>query len=531
MIEDLWNDLVAAIYSALFGIKEELWDTVSGMYYETLYSYFSKSAGPLTDAFSGLVMASYVGVVVAAGLIILSYETLQTKYSLREMLPRLIIAVLLVGLAKEITWQVFGNSLVIVDAFTLTDRVHSVYCDNFPDGSSAPIDVTECEGYEPKMRSVFANHAFMVPTGPGANDPVGLVDVGMQLVSIWCYLTLLVIFLLRNVAWFCVLIMAPLALACHALPQSERFAHYWWRLLGACLASSVGQAALIWVYHQLEGNIVRQSNDDEIYVDDYHLQLFYIVLIVWLMWKLHKMAFQLARGKTVTAPGSGFLKYLLLNRLMSGRSGGPSKSHRPRRRRNRSDDDDDDRSPRATPNPTPRSHQPRRNHGNGTSLGGPAPKTSQPGNGGSDASPTGPAPSPAEVRRRTSRKETKAYREWEEFRRTADEFHENQTESRREARQAGKDRRTDRRTEAVAEAIANPRRDRRSAAASPNATERTESSRPRRTEDRTASSVMPPAHRRIAIAYRSSDPPSEGSDSPSRDKGGGAGSADEGGER
>ncbi|GAB4001554.1 hypothetical protein GCM10029992_37400 [Glycomyces albus] len=527
MIEDLWNDLLAAIYSALFGIKEQLWDTVSGMYYETLYSYFSKSAGPLTDAFTGLVMASYVGVVVAAGLIILSYETLQTKYSLREMIPRLIIAVLLVGLAKEITWQVFGNSLLIVDAFTLTDRVHSVYCDNFPDGSETPIDITECEGYESKTRSVFANHAFMVPTGPNADDPVGLVDVGMQLVSIWCYLTLIVIFLLRNVAWFCVLIMAPLALACHALPQTERFAHYWWRLLGACLASSLGQAALIWVYHQLEGTVA-----DE-YVEDYHFQLFYIILIVWLMWKLHKMAFQLARGKTVTAPGSGFLKYLLLNRLMNGRSGGRNHPHRPRRRPRRDDDDDNDQSPRPSPNPNPRPHQPRPGHGNGTPLGGPANgNTPQPGNSNGNPQPTGPVPTPADVSERISRKETKAYREWEEFRRQADEFHQNQTDSARQARDAGTVRRRDRRDEAVAEAIAGPRRDRRTSADSESADGTGSPSRPRRAEDRTGAAAMPPAHRRIAIAYRSADRAAESTDSSSPGESGrDAGSGREGGER
>jgi hypothetical protein len=373
-LEDVWNGLVQFVFNSLFGIKEELWDTVSAMYYETLTSYFSKSAGPLTEAFSKLVMASYVGVVVAAGLIFLFYETLQTKYTLRELVPRLIIAILLVGLTKEITWQVYSNSLVVVDAFTLTDRVHSVYCDNVPDGSTAPIEVADCEGYESKMRSIFANHAFMVATGPGKDDPVGLIDVGMQLLAIWCYLTLIVIFLLRNIAWFAVLIVAPLALACHALPQTERFAQYWWRVLGACLASSIGQAALIWVYHQLQGTVAQE------YVGSYHFQLFYIVLLVWLMWKLHKMCFQIARGKTVSAPGSGLLKYVLLNRLLSGRMGKrPNTGHRRRRRGDSGGDD----------------------------SGGPAPT----GWGGGGKRPIKRYP------------ESPQFRDWANFRRKADDIH------------------------------------------------------------------------------------------------------------
>jgi hypothetical protein len=477
-MEDLWEDLLAAIFGALFEIKEEIWDSVSSMYFETLYSYFNDSAGPLNDAFMALVMASYVGVVVAAGIILLSHETLQTKYTLRELLPRLVIAILLVGLAKEITWQVYATHLSLADAFTLTDRVNSVTCENFPEGSATPIDIAECEGYGSVMRSEFANHAFMVATGPNAEDPVGLVDIGMQLVSIWVYVTLFVIFLMRNIAWFCVLIMAPLALACHSLPQLERFAHYWWRLLGACLASSIGQCALIWIYHQLDGEIQFDDSGNVKYVDDYNLLLFYLVLITWLMWKLHKTVFQLARGKTVTAPGSGFLKYLLLNRLMNGPSR-KGKSGKTRRRRSRADHDDDSGpSMNLRPShPKPvrrypetsgqRKHADFRNQADafhaehGTQPGGPvesaagADSTTHSSSANTKAPAPIAAPTPADVAGRIEHREKvqetpKPVQEWEQFRRQADAFHSHRQEiARRKQRDAGAVRRRDRGADAV----------------------------------------------------------------------------------
>ncbi|WP_026931877.1 hypothetical protein [Glycomyces tenuis] len=488
MIEDLWNDLLAGIFDSLWEIKAQLWDTVSGMYFETLYSYFSDSAGPMTDAFSALVMASYVGIVVAAGAILLARETLQTKYSLRELLPRLVIAILLVGLVKEITWQVYSNSLLLADAFTLSDRVRYVTCENYPDGSAQPIDPADCVGHEAVMRSEFANHAFMVATGPGVDGPVGLFDIGMQLVSIWIYLLLLLIFLLRNIAWFCVLIIAPMALACHALPQTERFAHYWWRLLGACLASSLGQCALIWVYHQLDGTFGEQY--EEKYADDYHIQLFYLILIAWLMWKLHKAAFQLARGKTVKVPGSHFLQYLLLNRLMNGRSKSrySGRRHRSRRRGDGESDDDAGGGSRNGSHQRPIRRYPesdglqawlrfrrdvddpqrgRANHaGNAEAPGLVTRSGSAMGDPDRTFRPTGPVPNPSEVadrietRRRVEASEAarqqieqvpdRALADHDEFQRRAAGFHAHRGEvARRAARDRGAVRKRDRRADAA----------------------------------------------------------------------------------
>lgn len=511
-MDDLWEDLLAAIFGALWEIKQELWDTVSGMYFETLYSYFDESAGPLSDAFSALVMASYVGVVVAAGIIILSHETLQTRYSLREMLPRLVIAILLVGLVGEITWQVYATHMSLADAFTLSDRVNSVTCENFPDGSAAPINPAECEGHESVMRSEFANHASMVATGPDADKPVGLVDIGMQLVSIWIYVTLVVIFLMRNIAWFCVLIMAPLALACHSLPQLERFAHYWWRLLGACLASSIGQCALIWIYHHLDGTVQFDHSGEVKYIDDYNFLLFYLVLITWLMWKLHKVAFQLARGKTTAVPGSGFLKYLLLNKLMNGRSHRSTSPSR-RRRRSPSDDDSDGATPNHSRRPGTRPHRrypeskglreyaAHRNQADAFHAerqnAKPDPEQGQPTDSGSAPKPLGgPAPSPTEVAARVEHRKKVLevpgnVRDHEQFRKRADAFHAHRAEiARRHSRDKGAVRKRDRSADAV-DLLADDSQLLRHRGVEVGGGRTT----PRRAQDRLHSTMMPRDHR------------------------------------
>src|SRR6266545_604501 len=76
---------------------------------------------------------------------------------------------------------------------------------------------------------------------PPLDDPdlllvlVALVVVVLALVLVGCYVVRVALLVLLVVA-------APLALACHALPQTEELARWWWRATAACLGVQVGQS-------------------------------------------------------------------------------------------------------------------------------------------------------------------------------------------------------------------------------------------------------------------------------------------------
>jgi len=52
-------------------------------------------------------------------------------------------------------------------------------------------------------------------------------------------------FILRTVLMVLLLGCAPLALICHATPQTEGLAYVWWRALAVCLSIQVGQAIIV----------------------------------------------------------------------------------------------------------------------------------------------------------------------------------------------------------------------------------------------------------------------------------------------
>src|SRR5699024_7109861 len=51
--------------------------------------------------------------------------------------------------------------------------------------------------------------------------------------------------IIRLMLWILLTAAAPLALAAHALPQTEGLARLWWRAIGALLVMQVGQALVL----------------------------------------------------------------------------------------------------------------------------------------------------------------------------------------------------------------------------------------------------------------------------------------------
>jgi hypothetical protein len=62
---------------------------------------------------------------------------------------------------------------------------------------------------------------------------------------------LVVLFIGRDLVLLVATVMAPLALATYALPQTEELARLWWRVFGALLFVQVGQAVLVQIGAEL----------------------------------------------------------------------------------------------------------------------------------------------------------------------------------------------------------------------------------------------------------------------------------------
>lgn len=58
-------------------------------------------------------------------------------------------------------------------------------------------------------------------------------------------LVVVITFIMRVACLVLLIGFAPLALVCHALPQTEGLAYTWWRAMGACLGIQLAQAAIV----------------------------------------------------------------------------------------------------------------------------------------------------------------------------------------------------------------------------------------------------------------------------------------------
>jgi hypothetical protein len=164
---------------------------------------------------AGIANTGFVLLILAGGVLVMSHETLQTSYSVKEIAPRLLLAFVAANLSLFLAGQAIplANALarVLLDTGPDPDHVRAT----LKALALAPLDTSS-------GLLIFLAIALAVMA-------VGLVAAYVVRVS-------LLIVLIAG---------APLALACHALPAIEGLAHLWWRAFAGCLGIQVGQALML----------------------------------------------------------------------------------------------------------------------------------------------------------------------------------------------------------------------------------------------------------------------------------------------
>jgi hypothetical protein len=167
----------------------------------------------------GIADAVFVLLVVVGGVIVMGHETIQTRYAIKQILPRLVLGFIAANLSIHFVSRAlqFGNAM--------TQAIWSTPL------SGAGIG-NQLIGYI--LTSIFL--------------PDGVTQVFMVLFGlVLAVLALAVVFsfALRTAGLLLLVILAPPMLLCHALPGLDAIALLWWRLLGALLAIGFLQAATL----------------------------------------------------------------------------------------------------------------------------------------------------------------------------------------------------------------------------------------------------------------------------------------------
>lgn len=164
-----------------------------------------------------IVNTIYILLVIAAGVIAITYDSFQVRYGVKELLPRLVLG----AIAANFSFGLLG--LILRSADGLVQAI-----------AGAPLG-------DQDTRSVVELHVTSALVSP-TNAVLSLV---LALMAVVLLIVLTAQWYVRLGVLLVLAMVAPLALACYALPGLDQAAGLWWRTLGGTLATQALQALMI----------------------------------------------------------------------------------------------------------------------------------------------------------------------------------------------------------------------------------------------------------------------------------------------
>ncbi|MFG1705434.1 conjugal transfer protein TrbL family protein [Nonomuraea sp. M3C6] len=155
---------------------------------------------------TAFVLLATIGAITAMG-----HQTVQTRYAVKEVLPRLAMAIL----ATNTSFLICGKVVETANALS-----QAILGQDF-DAERA------------------AAHLRMLILPPSNSQ---IFYILLELVAIVLLIMLLISFVMRSALVLLLVVAAPMALACHALPQTDGLARFWWRAFSGLLVIQIAQS-------------------------------------------------------------------------------------------------------------------------------------------------------------------------------------------------------------------------------------------------------------------------------------------------
>ncbi|MGW2651622.1 hypothetical protein ACWC2T_43825 [Streptomyces sp. NPDC001393] len=156
----------------------------------------------------------YVLFVTAGGITVMGYETVQNRYALQQIAPRLLLG--MVAAAASLT--VMGKAISLSNALA-----HAIMATDMADAGQGMVERVL---------------PFALFGAPGLQ----LYLLVLAIVATALVLAVLIGFMVRVAVMALLAAFAPLMLACHAHPLTDPVARLWWRGLAGCLTIQVAQS-------------------------------------------------------------------------------------------------------------------------------------------------------------------------------------------------------------------------------------------------------------------------------------------------
>ncbi len=153
--------------------------------------------------------------LLAAGALLMTNETLHSRYALKDAIPRIVIAAVVANASLSLSGQLISFANALSSGFL-------------------------AGGVDPAQASLQLK-AFIL----GAIANAGIFVILLGLVAAALAVVLLILYIVRATVVLILIAGAPLLLITHALPQTEGLARLWWRGMTAALGVQVAQALVL----------------------------------------------------------------------------------------------------------------------------------------------------------------------------------------------------------------------------------------------------------------------------------------------
>ena len=164
---------------------------------------------------AGAADSALVLFVLIGAAVVMAHETLQVRWALKEIAPRIVVAAIAVNASLGLA------GLAISTAGSVSQALLG-------------------QGVGPAQAAVVLQQLVL---GSLANQGIFLVLVGAVVAVL--AVVLLATFVIRVALVVLLVVAAPVALVCHALPQTEGLARLWWRAFAGLLAVQVAQSMVL----------------------------------------------------------------------------------------------------------------------------------------------------------------------------------------------------------------------------------------------------------------------------------------------
>ncbi|HUB73486.1 MAG TPA: hypothetical protein VL979_05575 [Solirubrobacteraceae bacterium] len=237
----------------------------------------------------GIADALLVLVVMVAGALVMTHESLQTSYALKDAIPRLVIAAIATNASLSISGQMVSIANVLSGALL-------------------------GNGVDPQQ----AGHTLELLVV----DAITGGDIFLTLLGLACAVlavALLILYLVRAALIVFLVCAAPLCLLAHGLPQTEGLARLWWRAmfgaLGVQVAQSLTLAAIVHVFFASSNSVLGLSASGALIDLLLVICLFYVLLRIpfW----VRELVFS-GRPSTVGRVAKTYIAYRVVRGAIGG---------------------------------------------------------------------------------------------------------------------------------------------------------------------------------------------------------------------